>query len=115
VAASIHRFFEETHNREVIDQLRARGLRWPRTGKPAASGDAPHARKTFVLTGTLTSLTREEAQERILAAGGKVSGSVSKKTDFVIAGADAGSKLAKAQALGVRVLSEEEFLALLKG
>ncbi len=115
VAASIHRFFQEAHNREVIRQLRARGVRWSRVDKPAASSDAPYARKTFVLTGTLTSLTREAAQERILALGGKVSGSVSKKTDFVVAGAEAGSKLAKAQELGVRVLDEDEFLRLLGG
>ncbi|HEU4532344.1 MAG TPA: NAD-dependent DNA ligase LigA [Steroidobacteraceae bacterium] len=115
VAASIQHFFQEAHNREVIDQLRERGVRWPRTDKPAAASDAPYARKTFVLTGTLTSMTREEAQERILALGGKVSGSVSKKTDFVVAGADAGSKLAKAQSLGVRILAEEEFLRLLEG
>ncbi len=115
VAASIHRFFQEQHNREVIEQLRQRGVRWPRADKPAAPADAPYARKTFVLTGTLESMTREAAQEHVLALGGKVSGSVSKKTDFVVAGADAGSKLAKAEALGVRVLSEREFLALLDG
>jgi len=115
VAASIHRFFQEPHNREVIEQLRGRGVHWPRVDKRAPPADAPYARKTFVLTGTLESMTREAAQERILALGGKVTGSVSKKTDFVVAGADAGSKLARAEALGVRVLSEREFLALVEG
>jgi DNA ligase (NAD+) len=74
---------------------------------------APFAGKTFVLTGTLPTLTREEATAKIEAAGGKVSGSVSKKTDFVLAGEEAGSKLAKAQELGVKILDEAEFSALL--
>jgi DNA ligase (NAD+) len=76
--------------------------------------DSPFSGRALVLTGTLSTMAREEAQERILALGGKVSGSVSKKTDYVIAGADAGSKLRKAQELGVTVLSEQEFLDLLK-
>lgn len=73
---------------------------------------APFDGKTFVLTGTLPTLTREEATAKIEAAGGKVSGSVSRKTDFVLAGAEAGSKLAKAQELGVKILTEQEFLAM---
>jgi DNA ligase (NAD+) len=76
---------------------------------------APFAGKTFVLTGTLPTLTREEATAKIEAAGGKVSGSVSKKTDFVLAGAEAGSKLDKAKDLGVKILSEAEFLEMCEG
>jgi DNA ligase (NAD+) len=113
VAASVHRFFQQKHNREVIAKLRERGVRWPAFESPAAA-DSPFLGKTWVLTGTLASMTREEAQERILALGGKLSGSVSKKTGYVIAGEDAGSKLRKAQGLGVTVLTEQQFLELLK-
>jgi DNA ligase (NAD+) len=113
VAASVHRFFEQPHNREVIEALRQRGLRWPAM-KAAAGQDSPFSGKTWVLTGTLSAMTREAAQEKILELGGKVSGSVSKKTDYVIAGEDAGSKLRKAQELGVQVISERQFLELLK-
>jgi DNA ligase (NAD+) len=113
VAASVHRFFEQPHNREVIDALRKHGVHWPLM-KGAAAQDSPFSGKTWVLTGTLSVMTREAAQEKILALGGKVSGSVSKKTDYVIAGAEAGSKLRKAEELGVKVLSEEQFLELLK-
>ncbi len=113
IAASVHRFFQQPHNREVIDALRERGVRWAAVKKSAGSPDSPVAGRSFVLTGSLALMTREQAQERILALGGKVSGSVSKKTDYVIAGAEAGSKLRKAQALGVRVMSEEEFMKLL--
>ena len=115
VAHSILRFLAEPHNRDVIERLRTVGVNWPE-GPPAARR-APAAGalagKTFVLTGTLPNLTRDEAKERIEAAGGKVAGSVSKKTNFVVAGADAGSKLAKAEELGVTVLDEEGLLALL--
>jgi DNA ligase (NAD+) len=114
VAESIASFMRERHNREVIEQLRAAGVRWTE-GKPARSAPAgPFAGKIVVLTGTLGSMTRDEAKERIEAAGGKVTGSVSKKTDFVVAGAEAGSKLDKAKELGVAVLDEEGFLKLLK-
>jgi DNA ligase (NAD+) len=82
--------------------------------KAAAGQDSPFSGKTWVLTGTLSAMTREAAQEKILELGGKVSGSVSKKTDYVIAGEDAGSKLRKAQELGVQVISERQFLELLK-
>ena len=112
VAASIAGFFAEAHNRDVIKALR-RELRWAE-GEPrqrAASG--PFAGKIVVLTGTLAALSRDEARERIEAAGGKVTGSVSKKTDYVVAGADAGSKLERAQELGVPVLDEEKFLKML--
>ncbi len=116
VAESIHQFFAEEHNRTVIEQLRAPGkVRWVE-GPPAPK--APQgvlAGKTVVLTGTLPTLTRDEAKERLEAAGAKVAGSVSKKTDYVVAGADAGSKLAKAEELGVPVLDEDGMLKLLEG
>ena len=114
VAQSIARFFAEPHNREGVLQLRAAGIRWTE-GPPAMAGAGPLAGRTLVLTGTLPTLTREDAKARIEAAGGKVAGSVSKKTDHVIAGADAGSKLAKAHELGVPVLDEEGLLRLLAG
>jgi DNA ligase (NAD+) len=113
VAASIAAFLGEAHNREVIEQLRAAGVRW-KEGEPAKAATAgPFAGKIVVLTGTLSAMSRDEAKERIEAAGGKVTGSVSKKTDYVVAGEEAGSKLDKAKELGVRVLDEEEFLRML--
>ena len=115
VAKSLRTFFEQPHNREVVAQLRACGVRWEESegGRPAAAPPKPLAGKTFVITGTLPSLGRDEAKDRVEAAGGKVAGSVSKKTDFVVAGADAGSKLLKAQELGVVVIDEAALLALL--
>jgi len=113
VGASIDKFFREPHNRDVIAQLRARGVVWPAVEAPAATGSSPFTGKTAVLTGTLAAMTRDEAEKRLLALGGKVSGSVSKRTDFVVAGAEAGSKLARAEQLGVRVLDEEQFLKML--
>ena len=114
VAQSIRTFFDQAHNREVVEQLRAAGVTWPE-GEGTASDLAPKplASKTFVLTGTLPTLTREAAKEMIEAAGGKVTGSVSKKTDHVVAGAEAGSKLDKAHELGVSVLDEAALLQLL--
>ena len=112
VARSVVTFFAQSHNREVVEQLRACGLSWPE-GEPVPQTLRPLAGKTFVLTGTLPTLTREAAKERLEEAGAKVAGSVSKKTDYVVAGAEAGSKLEKAQALGVTVLDEEGLLALL--
>jgi DNA ligase (NAD+) len=117
VAASIARFFAEPHNREVIEQLRASGVTWPES-EPAPSGASaagPLAGRTVVLTGTLPTLTREQASAMVLAAGGKVSGSVSKKTDYVLAGDEAGSKLDKARLLGVPVIDEAAFRRLLGG
>ena len=112
VAESIINFLGEAHNQEVISALLAAGITWPETeGKQAATGHL--IGKTFVLTGTLPNLSRDEAKEKIEATGGKVSGSVSKKTDYVVAGADAGSKLDKAQELGVNILDEAGLLALL--
>lgn len=113
VAQSIVQFFAERHNREVIEALRAAGVRWPE-GAGERKKQGRLAGKTFVLTGTLPHLTREEAKDRIEAAGGKVSGSVSKKTDYVVAGTDPGSKYAKAQELGVTILDEEGLLRLLE-
>jgi DNA ligase (NAD+) len=112
VAASIAQFFAEPHNLQVVAKLRAAGVHWPETSGTGAAAGAL-AGKTLVLTGTLPTLTRDAAKERIEAAGGKVAGSVSKKTDYVVAGEEAGSKLAKAQELGVPILDEAGLMALL--
>ncbi|HNB06528.1 MAG TPA: NAD-dependent DNA ligase LigA [Thauera aminoaromatica] len=112
VAKCIAEFFAEPHNREVIEQLRAAGVHWAE-GEPQGSVAGALAGKTFVLTGTLPTLSRDEAKARIEARGGKVAGSVSKKTHYVVAGAEAGSKLDKAQALGVAILDEDGLRALL--
>ena len=116
VARSIRTFFEQPHNREVVERLRAVGITWPQN-EGARDDGTPRllAGKTLVLTGTLPTLGRDAAKDLIEAAGGKVSGSVSKKTDFVVAGTDAGSKLDKARELGVRVLDEDGLKALLDG
>ncbi|WP_042265812.1 NAD-dependent DNA ligase LigA [Paraburkholderia heleia] len=116
VALAIHEFFMEAHNRTVIEQLRAPGKVTWAEGPPAPKAPVGVlAGKTVVLTGTLPTLSRDEAKERLEAAGAKVAGSVSKKTDYVVAGADAGSKLAKAEELGVPVLDEEGMRKLLEG
>jgi DNA ligase (NAD+) len=114
VAQSIHLFFQQPHNREVVEQLRACGVTWEE-GEPAARAPKPLAGKTVVLTGTLPTLTRDEAKDMLEAAGAKVAGSVSKKTDYVVAGAEAGSKLDKARELGVAVLDEQGLKDLLDG
>jgi DNA ligase (NAD+) len=113
VAQSIHTFFAQAHNREVVEQLRACGVAW-QEGEPSAQAAAPLSGKTFVLTGTFPTLSREEAKELLEKAGAKVAGSVSKKTSFVVAGAEAGSKLDKAQELGIPVLDEAGMLELLQ-
>ncbi|QTN28934.1 NAD-dependent DNA ligase LigA [Rhodoferax sp. AJA081-3] len=113
VAESIHTFFAQAHNREVVEQLRACGLTWEE-GEPAVQVPKPLTGKTFVLTGTFPTLGRDQAKDLLEAAGAKVSGSVSKKTDYVVAGAEAGSKLEKAQMLGVAVIDEAAMLALLQ-
>jgi DNA ligase (NAD+) len=130
VAQSLHGFFSQPHNREVVEQLRACGISWPEVDRENASNSAPigefqdgsqprkalsspFSGKTVVLTGTLPTLSRDDAKDKLEACGAKVSGSVSKKTDFVIAGADAGSKLDKAVELGVAVIDEAAFLAML--
>ncbi len=112
VAAAIRAFFQEPHNQQVIDRLRAAGVRWPEMAAKLVAEQAL-AGKTFVLTGTLELLSRDQASDRLRALGAKVSGSVSKKTDYVVAGRDAGSKLDKARELGVTVLDEAGLLALL--
>ncbi len=112
VADSILHFFHERHNRELVERLRAAGLVFRHDIKPKTGGKL--AGLTFVLTGTLPAMTREEAAEKIEAAGGKVTGSVSKKTNYVVAGAEAGSKLAKAEKLGIPVLDEAGLLDMLK-
>ena len=113
VAKSIHTFFQQAHNREVVEQLRACGVQWEED-EPALQTPKPLAGKTFVLTGTFPTLSRDQAKDLLEAAGAKVAGSVSKKTDFVVAGTDAGSKLSKAQELGLAVLDEAAMLALLE-
>lgn len=113
VSDSIQQFFAERRNRELVECLREAGLQF--TGpKKAKVSAGPLAGLTFVLTGTLPHLTREEAKEQIEAAGGKVTGSVSKKTNYVVAGEDAGSKLDKAHELGIETLDEEALSAILK-
>ena len=111
VAQSIRTFFDQAHNREVVEQLRACGVTWTE-GEPTAGASLPLAGQTFVLTGTLPSLSRDEAKEMLESLGAKVAGSVSKKTHCVVAGTEAGSKLDKAQALGIKVLDEAGLLAL---
>ena len=114
VAASLRTFFDQAHNREVVEQLRALGVHWPDMPAAARSGLALSG-KTLVVTGTLPSLSREQAKELIESAGGKVAGSVSQKTDYLVAGAEAGSKLLKAQALGVTILDESQLRRLIDG
>ena len=113
VAQSIRTFFDQPHNREVVEQLRACGITWIE-GPPAERVPTPLSGKTLVLTGTLPTLGREEAKAWIEAAGGKVAGSVSKKTSYVVAGSEAGSKLDRALELGVPVLDEAGLKALLE-
>jgi len=113
VASRIRAFFAEDHNRKVIRRLQQAGVHWTETEPRQVAPDGALAGKTFVLTGTLTAMTRDEAKERIQTLGGKVTGSVSKKTDYVIYGDKPGSKLTKAQQLGVQSVDEDQFLALL--
>jgi DNA ligase (NAD+) len=111
IAESIFQFFREPRNRELVDRLRAAGLQFTHaTTRPKAG---PLAGYTFVLTGTLPTLSRDEAKQAIENAGGKVSSAVSKKTSYLVAGEEAGSKLVKAQELGVRILSEEQLLGMI--
>ena len=112
VAKNVAAYFRDSDNAAVVDRLLAAGIAWP--APPPISVHTELAGKTFVLTGTLEALTREAAEEAIVRLGGKVSGSVSKKTHYVVAGAEAGSKLKKAQQLGIAVLDEAAFLKLLK-
>ena len=112
VAQSLRTFFDQAHNREVVEQLRACGVTWAE-GEPTAGASLPLTGQTFVITGTLPTLSRDEAKDMLEAAGAKVAGSVSKKTHYVLAGAEAGSKLEKALALGVPVIDEDGLRALL--
>ncbi len=112
VASSLRTFFDQAHNREVVEQLRACGLTW-QEGEPATQAPKPLSGKTFVITGTLPTLGRDQAKDLLEAAGAKVAGSVSKKTDYLLAGAEAGSKLEKAKELGVTVIDEVQMQALL--
>jgi len=109
IAESIRDFFDEPRNVDLVEKLRKAGLQF--TGKKKQRG-TQLAGKTFVLTGTLANHTRDDAKKMIQDAGGRVSGSVSKKTDYVVAGSDAGSKLDKARELGVKVIGEKEMLEL---
>ncbi|MFP5349271.1 MAG: NAD-dependent DNA ligase LigA [Gammaproteobacteria bacterium] len=111
MAEDIHAFFHDPENRNVIERLRAAGVHWPAVERRIG---APLAGKTFVLTGTLSSLSRDEAKRRLQALGAKVAGSVSKKTDYVVVGADPGSKADKARELNVPQLTEDELLTLLE-
>ena len=112
VAAHIHDYFADPNNQAGVAALLARGVRWPAPA-PAAAAVQPLAGQTWVLTGTLEALPRNEAKARLVTLGAKVAGSVSKNTDQVVAGPGAGSKLAKAESLGVPVMDEAALLALL--
>jgi DNA ligase (NAD+) len=114
VAHSIHTFFAQAHNREVVQALRDAGIQWAE-GDALAPTEMPLAGLTVVLTGTLQSMGRDEAKDKLEALGAKVAGSVSKKTSYVVAGAEAGSKLDKAQALGIKVLDDTGLALLLNG
>jgi DNA ligase (NAD+) len=109
VASRIRAFFDEEHNRQIIDELIGLGLQWEETEPALHPTEGPCVGKTFVLTGTLSRMTRDQAKERIQALGGKVTGSVSKKTDYLVYGENAGSKLSKAQTLGIDILDEAAF------
>ncbi|KTC79971.1 DNA ligase [Legionella cherrii] len=112
-AFNVDHFFAQEHNRKVIERLLALGIHWPKVEKKKVNKEHPLFAKTVVLTGTFNTMGREEAKAKLLAVGAKVSGSVSAKTDYVVAGNEAGSKLDKANDLGVRVLDEAQFLELM--
>jgi DNA ligase (NAD+) len=113
VAAHVAAFFASSEHRKVIQRLREEGVSWPDVPRPTVEGQ-PFAGMTFVITGTLDSMSREDAQEQLIGLGAKVSGSVSRKTRYVVAGADPGTKLKKANEWGVEVLDEAKFIELLK-
>ena len=115
VAAHVAAFFASEEHRRVIKALRDKGVKWPDIERADAAGPPALSGRTVVITGTLGSMSREQAQEALTARGARVSGSVSKKTSFVVAGSEAGSKLAKAHELGVPVLDEQQLIALLGG
>jgi DNA ligase (NAD+) len=113
VAYFVREFFDSPENLAVVRALCEAGVNWPEMAR-ANEADQPLKGQTWVLTGTLESMGRAEAKDKLLALGAKVAGSVSAKTDCVVAGPGAGSKLSKAQSLGIRTLDEAEFLAFLK-
>ena len=113
VAGHVREFFDEARNRQVVAQLRAAGVRWPAIARAAASGPGPLQGQTVVITGSLAAMSREQAREAARASGATVTDSVSKKTSLLVVGAEAGSKLKKAQDLGVRIVDEDTFLRLL--
>ena len=104
VASRIQVFFNESHNLDVIQRLRNSGVRWKELEPTVPGKDGPLAGKTFVLTGTLAGMTRDEARDQIQVLGGKLTGSVSKNTDFIVYGDNPGSKLTKAQKLGIEII-----------
>jgi DNA ligase (NAD+) len=114
VAAHVREFFDEKRNRLVISQLRERGVKWPVIARTRAAAAGPLTGHVLVITGTLASMSREQARAAARAAGATVTDSVSKKTTVLVAGAEAGSKLQKAQDLGVRVVDEQAFLSMLQ-
>ena len=113
VARRLRQFFDHRENSLAIEALKGCGVSWPERKTPSALSTGPLSGKTLVLTGVLVSMTRDEARDRIRAAGGRVTGSVSKKTDYLVAGENPGSKLTKAQNLGVDVLTEKRLITLL--
>jgi DNA ligase (NAD+) len=113
VASRIHSFFAEKHNQKVVKGLIDSGLTWKETKASPKAADGPLSGKIFVLTGTMSNMTRDEAKDKIQAAGGKVTGSVSKKTNFVVYGDNAGSKLTKAQKLGIETIDEDALQKIL--
>jgi DNA ligase (NAD+) len=113
LAQSIARFFVEPHNREGVERLRAAGVHWPEHAPQPREGAGVLAGMTLVLTGTLPTLSRDEAKAMIEAAGGKAAGSVSAKTSYVVAGDEAGGKLDKARSLGIPVIDEDGLKALI--
>jgi DNA ligase (NAD+) len=114
VAAHIEAFFRQEHNREVIEELVDAGVSWPEVESTITEDQLPLAGKVFVLTGTLSVMTRPEAKKKIEQLGGKVTGSVSKKTDYVVFGEKPGSKLQKAQDLGIATVDESTLLSLIE-
>ena len=115
VAEHVRDFFDEPRNRKVIEQLRRHGVRWPDAEPARPAGEGPLSGETVVITGTLATMTRDEARDAARAAGAAVTDSVSKKTTLLVVGAEAGSKLRKAQDLGVAIIDEDEFRRRLAG
>ena len=115
VAEHVHDFFAESRNRSVIRALRRHGVTWPEGARTRATSGGPMEGQIVVITGTLSSMTRDEARDAARAAGATVTDSVSRKTTLLVAGAEAGSKLRKAQELGVTIVDEDEFKRRLAG